>query len=96
MYYVWEMELVQIISAPYWRSSPFGRPPYFRLAFVGNEPPYFGGSNPTQHTYLIKNTHKGCFLLNLGCAVCSFRAELFEIGRDIDYLKDKLGLVDLK
>ena len=28
-------------------------------------------------------------------SVCSFRAELLEIGRDIDYLKDKLGLVDL-
>jgi len=32
------------------------------------EPPLFGDSNLTQHTYLTKNIHKGCFLLNHGCA----------------------------
>ena len=29
------------------------------------------------------------------CSVCGSRAELLEIGRDIDYLKDKLGLKNL-
>ena len=40
--------------------------------------------------------HKDAFFIqNWLCSVCSFRAELLNIGREIDVLKDKLWLVDL-
>lgn len=55
------------------------------------EPPLFGGSNPTQHTYLTKKHPQGMsFVKSWLCSVCSSRAELLEIGREIDSLKDKL------
>ena len=33
----------------------------------------------------------GAFLFNWLCSVCSSRAELLEIGREIDRVKDKLN-----
>ncbi|MBO4700685.1 MAG: hypothetical protein J5620_02970 [Alphaproteobacteria bacterium] len=47
-------DFAKILFSRQLRSSPVGRPPYFRLAFACGEPPYLGGSNPTQHT-LNKN-----------------------------------------
>jgi len=36
---------------------------YCRLPNPCIEPPYLGGSNPTQHTYLIKNAPQGCVFI---------------------------------
>ena len=35
------------------------KPEYCRLPNPCGEPPFFGGSNPTQHTYLTKNHPRG-------------------------------------
>ena len=45
---------------------------------------------------LTKNRPFGRFCKSWLRLVCGLRTELLEIGREIDYLKDKLGLADLK
>ena len=45
---------------------------------------------------LTKNRPKMSGCKSWLCLGSSYRAELLEIGRNIDVLKDKLGLVDLK
>jgi hypothetical protein len=69
----------------------------------GREYIIFGGkatilpwSRTTEHKKSNKKHTTGVyFLFNWLCSVCSSRAELLGIGRRIDELKDKLGLVDL-
>jgi len=58
-------DFAKILFSRQLRSSPFGRPPYFRLAFACGEPPYFGDS--TIVTIKIKNTPFGAFFILTGC-----------------------------